>query len=77
MNPHQRDGTMVRGSDRPAQLEDELDVCPYSEETVTGCRNYVAVSQHGGFPGAARCRHAVQLPTSEYIRHTLCRRRIL
>jgi len=59
------------GETRPL---DELRPCPYSEETVTGCRNYLPVSQHGGFPGAAACRLAVRLPGSDYIRQTVCRR---
>lgn len=64
---------MAKGTD----LSDALGSCPYSEETVTGCRYYLPVSQHGGFPGAASCRLAVKLPTSDYIHHTVCRRRIV
>jgi hypothetical protein len=67
---------MIKGGDESVQSFDDIVLCPYSEETVTGCRNYLPVSQHGGFPGAARCRFALRLLTSEYIRHTLCRCRI-
>ena len=58
-------------------LSDALGSCPYSEETVTGCRFYLPVSQHGGFPGAARCQLAVKLPTPNYIHQSVCRRRIV
>ena len=56
---------------------DALGSCPYSEETMTGCRHYLPVSQHGGFPGAARCRLAMKLPTPDYIHQAVCRRRIV
>jgi hypothetical protein len=49
-------------------------LCPYSEETMAGCRHYLPVSQHGGFPGAGLCRWAVKVPTSCYIRTMVCTR---
>lgn len=67
---------MIKGGDESVPSFDDVCLCPYSEETMTGCRNYLPVSQHGGFPGAARCQFALRLPTSEYIEHTLCRGRI-
>ena len=58
------------------EVSDTLGPCPYSEETVTGCRHYIPVSQHGGSPGASRCRLAVNLPAPDYIQRSVCRRRI-
>jgi hypothetical protein len=50
-------------------------LCPYSEETVAGCRYYRPISAHGDFPEAAHCAEASALHGSSHIRHTICRRR--
>jgi len=49
--------------------------CPYSEETVMGCRHYEPVSAHGDFPEAAHCKEASVISGSDHVRHTVCRRR--
>jgi hypothetical protein len=67
---------MGRAFNDAALSVDNGELCPYSEETVAGCRNYVPASEHGGFPGAAHCQWAMRLPTSQYIRNSLCRRRV-
>lgn len=50
-------------------------LCPYSEETVVGCRYYRPISAHGDFPEAAHCAEASVLGGAGHIRHTICRRR--
>ena len=50
-------------------------VCPFSHETVAGCRNYVPVSEHGDFPEAADCVFAQKVRVSTHVRRTLCSRR--
>ena len=50
-------------------------LCPYSEETVAGCRYYRPISAHGDFPEAAHCAEASVLGVDGHIRHTICRRR--
>jgi hypothetical protein len=50
-------------------------LCPYSEETVAGCRYYRPISAHGDFPEAAHCAEAFVLSGADHIRHTICRRR--
>jgi hypothetical protein len=50
-------------------------LCPYSEETVAGCRHYRPISAHGDFPEAAHCAKASVLSGADHIRHTICRRR--
>ena len=66
---------MTESIDEAAALPlDSRRPCPYSEETVTGCRHYAPVSVHGGFPGAACCHWAVNLSTHDYIRTLMCRR---
>jgi hypothetical protein len=50
-------------------------LCPYSEETVAGCRHYRPISTHGDFPEAAHCAEAAVLSGANHIRHTICRRR--
>ncbi len=50
-------------------------LCPYSEETVAGCRHYRPLSAHGDFPEAAHCAEASVLGGAGHIRHTICRRR--
>jgi hypothetical protein len=51
-------------------------VCPYSEETLAGCRFYRAASQHAAYPGAADCRSAIALSGPIYLRRRACRRGI-
>lgn len=50
-------------------------LCPYSEETVAGCRHYRPISAHGDFPEAAHCAEASVLSGADHIRQTICRRR--
>jgi hypothetical protein len=52
-----------------------LRTCPFSDETVVGCRHYLAVSEHGDFPGAADCRFEQRLRVTEHVRRRLCQRR--
>ncbi|MFI5287591.1 MAG: hypothetical protein ACHQ4F_14910 [Candidatus Dormibacteria bacterium] len=66
-------GGTIRGCGA-APPGDTQALCPYSEETMAGCRHYLPVSQHGGFPGAGHCRLAVKVPTSCYIRTMVCTR---
>ena len=54
---------------------DSLGLCPYSEETVAGCRHYTPVSEHGDFPGAGHCKEAFTLSGTDHIRYILCGRR--
>jgi hypothetical protein len=51
--------------------------CPYSEETVVGCRYYRPRSAHGDFPGAGQCADAVILSGTHHIRQTICRRELI
>jgi hypothetical protein len=51
--------------------------CPYSEETVVGCRFYTPRSAHGDFPGAAQCADAVIISGAHHIRQTVCRREVI
>lgn len=51
--------------------------CPYSEETVAGCRFYRAAAQHGAYPGAAECRSAIAMSGPVYLRRRVCLRRTL
>ena len=53
---------------------DALGLCPYSEETVAGCRHYHPVSAHGDFPGAGRCIDAFVISGTDHIRYTICSR---
>ena len=53
---------------------DTLGLCPYSEETVAGCRHYHPVSAHGDFPEAGHCIDAVVISGTGHIRHTICAR---
>ncbi len=53
---------------------DELGLCPYSGETVAGCRHYQPVSAHGDFPEAGRCIDAVVISGTGHIRYTICGR---
>ena len=50
-------------------------LCPYSEETLAGCRYYRPISAHGDFPEAAHCAEASVVSGADHIRHTICRRR--
>lgn len=54
---------------------DALGLCPYSEETVAGCRHYLPVSEHGDFPEAGHCRDAFLISGTDHIRYTICARR--
>jgi hypothetical protein len=49
--------------------------CPYSGETLTACRHYQAVSEHGDFAGAGACRHAIRIVVSERVHQMVCVRR--
>ena len=51
---------------------DALGLCPYSEETVAGCRYYHPLSAHGDFPEAGRCTDAVVISGTDHIRRTIC-----
>ncbi len=51
---------------------DALGLCPYSEETVAGCRYYHPVSAHSDFPEAGHCTDAVVISGSDPIRYTIC-----
>jgi len=53
---------------------DSLGLCPYSEETVAGCRHYRPVSAHGDFPEAGHCVDAVVISGTGHIRQTICGR---
>ena len=53
---------------------DALGLCPYSEETVAGCRHYRPVSAHGDFPEAGQCIDAVVISGTGHIRYTICGR---
>jgi hypothetical protein len=53
---------------------DALGLCPYSEETVAGCRHYHPISAHGDFPEAAHCSDAIVISGTDHIRHTICGR---
>jgi len=52
-----------------------LRTCPFSDETIVGCLDYVPASEHGDFPGAADCRFEQRLRVTEHVRRRLCRRR--
>jgi hypothetical protein len=60
---------------RGVTAEGVVPLCPYSEETVVGCRYYRPRSAHGGFPGAGRCADAEIVSADRHIRQTICRRR--
>ena len=49
--------------------------CPYSEETLVGCRYYTPRSAHGDFPEAAQCAEAEIVSGPQHIRQAICRRR--
>jgi hypothetical protein len=49
-------------------------VCPFSDETVVGCRHYVPVSEHGDSPWAGECRFAQTFRVTEHVRRRHCRR---
>jgi len=53
---------------------DSLVPCPYSEETLAGCRHYRPRSAHGDFPEAGQCTEAFTISGTEHIRHIICRR---
>ncbi len=53
---------------------DEPAFCPYSEETVTGCRHYRAKSEHGDFADAAECQAVLVISLSSHQRQRTCRR---
>lgn len=54
---------------------DALGLCPYSEETLNGCRHYHPIAEHGDFPEAGHCRDALLISGADHIRHTICARR--
>jgi hypothetical protein len=60
---------------RVANGVDALILCPYSEETLTGCRFYQPISEHGGFPEAGQCKDAFLISGADHIRSTICARR--
>ena len=61
---------------RPGESNvDALELCPYSEETVAGCRHYQPISAHGDFPEAGRCTDAFVISGTGHIRNTICSRR--
>ena len=49
--------------------------CPYSGDTVTACRHYQPVSEHGDFEDAGACRHAIRVRVSDHVHQTECVRR--
>lgn len=51
--------------------------CPYSRETVAGCRFYRPRSEHGSGPDAADCAFSVATAPGPHIRTVTCRRRRL
>ena len=51
--------------------------CPYSRETVAGCRFYRPRSEHGSGPDAADCALSVVTEPVPHLRMVLCRRRRL
>jgi hypothetical protein len=51
-------------------------VCPFSDETVVGCRHYVPVSEHGDFSTAGECRFVQTLQVTEHVRQKHCRRQL-
>jgi hypothetical protein len=69
-------GERIWASDAVGASVGVLGLCPYSEETVAGCRHYRPVSAHGDFPGAGHCEEASVLNGVDHIRHTICRRRM-
>ncbi|HVC41543.1 MAG TPA: hypothetical protein VND54_06165 [Candidatus Saccharimonadales bacterium] len=66
----------TRAVNAVATIDDSSASCPYSEETVVGCRFYRPVSAHGDFPEAGHCADASVLTSADHIRHTICRRRM-
>ena len=53
---------------------DEPVFCPYSEETVAGCRHYRSKSEHGDFPDAAECEWVLVVSLSSHQRRRICGR---
>ena len=70
-------GQRIWAADAVAASEGFLGLCPYSEETVVGCRFYRPVSAHGDFPGAGHCEDASVLNGADHVRYTVCQRRML
>ena len=70
-------GERIWASDAVGASVGVLGLCPYSEETVVGCRFYRPVSAHGDFPGAAHCEDASVLNGADHVRYTVCQRRML
>jgi hypothetical protein len=54
--------------------DDVAPPCPYSEETVVGCRYYRPRSAHGDFPDAGQCADAEIVSAGSHVRQTICRR---
>ncbi len=54
---------------------DALGLCPYSEETLNGCRHYHPIAEHGDFPEAGHCKDAFLISGADHIRYTICARR--
>lgn len=53
---------------------DALELCPYSEETIAGCRYYHPLSAHGDFPDAGHCTDAFVISGTDHIRYAICGR---
>ena len=49
-------------------------LCPYSRETVAGCRLYRPRSEHGSGPDAADCGWSVATEPGPHLRTVICRR---
>jgi hypothetical protein len=62
-------GQRIWAADAVAASEGFLGLCPYSEETVVGCRFYRPVSAH--------CEDASVLNGADHVRYTVCQRRML
>ena len=60
-----------------APAASEVRFCPYSRETLAGCRLYRPRSEHGAGPDAAECAFSVATEPGPYLRTVICRRRRL